>query len=123
MSLAPISLMTEPKPVDLVHLAQYTGGDVRLNAELLEMFVQQCGTVVERLQSLLDTPDTRLWAESAHSLKGAAAGIGAFDVAESAGCAEAIDPATKGESAADCVALLRKRCDLVKSFVDSYLKR
>lgn len=114
---------TELPPVDLTHLAQYTGADARLNAELLELFVQQCATVVQRLESVLDARDCRLWREITHSLKGAAASIGAFGVAESAGRAEAIDPTKERENAVDCLALLRERCELVKRFVDSYLMR
>ena len=112
----------ECPPIDLAHLAQYTGGDARLDAEVLQLFSSQCGTTLERLESFLDGPDTNAWREAAHSLKGAASGIGAFAIVEMAGRAESANPDADHEKAADCLARLRESCEVVQAFIASYVK-
>ncbi len=82
------------RPVDLVHLARYTGGDQALNAEVLQLFVNQAGELVRRMDGVLQTGDAKTWREVAHSLKGAARGIGAFAMADAAAACEPIDPAS-----------------------------
>ncbi len=39
--------MSAPQPVDLSHLARYTGGDRTLNAEILRLFDDQLSNMVE----------------------------------------------------------------------------
>ena len=79
------------RPVDLVHLARQTMGDRALEQEVLGLFVQQVSTVRERLQNA-DLVERRALA---HTLKGAARGVGAFALAD---CADAIEqnPAERG---------------------------
>lgn len=75
----------QAKPIDLVHLSTQTAGDASLEAEILSLFkaqVTSCRMVMEKG----DTPDLRR--EAAHRLKGAARGVGAFELARLAGIAE-----------------------------------
>lgn len=67
-------------PIDLEHLSRQTLGDDSLAREVLNMFVEQTRGVDERLRSA--TPQERR--DLAHALVGAARGIGAFQVAETA---------------------------------------
>ena len=113
---------TSTKPVDLAHLSQYTGGDARLDAEVLQLFVRQTEESIQRLDLLLDTGNTKAWREAAHSLKGAAGGVGAFVVAEMAGRAESADPGADRSKAAECLVRLRESCDVAREFIAAYLK-
>ena len=76
------------EPVDLSHLATYTGGDAALNAEVLQLFCDQSATLMCRLLDALDARDQQGWQAVTHSLKGAARGIGAFALADAAADAE-----------------------------------
>jgi HPt (histidine-containing phosphotransfer) domain-containing protein len=111
------------QPIELEHLAQYTGGDPRLDAELLQMFAQQCTEATRLFQNLCDAPNLKAWRETGHSLKGAAAGVGAKGVAEAASRLEETDPASKPKKAADCLLQLERQCEVAKAFIDAYLKR
>jgi HPt (histidine-containing phosphotransfer) domain-containing protein len=71
-------------PVDLDHLARYTGGDKTLNAEILKLFDGQVSEMVGQLLSILEQRDARKWREVTHTIKGAARGVGAFAMGEGA---------------------------------------
>jgi HPt (histidine-containing phosphotransfer) domain-containing protein len=111
------------RPVDLAHLARYTGGDAALNAEVLQLFVNQCGELVERMDGLLQSGDSKTWREVAHSLKGAARGIGAFQMGEAAAACEPLDPAADNTGAAGALRTLKADSETVRLFIDAYLKR
>ena len=77
----------EDRPVDLVHLARYTMGNRNLEREVLRLFCCQAELYVERLR---DASDAHAWEEAAHTLKGSARGIGAWDVADTTERAEGL---------------------------------
>jgi HPt (histidine-containing phosphotransfer) domain-containing protein len=110
-------------PVDLDHLARYTGGDTALNAEVLTLFDSQVNEMVMRLKTILAARDQKSWKEVTHTLKGAARGIGAFAFADAAAAAEPIDLASNQSAGADAVAAIQTRADAVQSFIHAYLKR
>lgn len=116
-----MSAAAAQKPVDLAHLARYTGGEAALDAEVLGMFVRQAADTLMRLEALLDVRDPKAWREAVHALKGAAMGIGAFPLAEAAASAEAIDPAEDPTRAAQAISDLARHCDVVKRFIQTYL--
>lgn len=68
------------RPVDLVHLARQTLGDRELEREVLALFVQQATTVRDRIAAASLAERAML----AHGLRGSAAGIGAFGIAQTA---------------------------------------
>jgi HPt (histidine-containing phosphotransfer) domain-containing protein len=111
------------KPVDLAHLARYTGGEAELDAEVLGLFVGHATDTLARLGALLDARDAKAWREATHALKGAAMGIGAFPLAESAASAETIDPVSARTRATRALSELARHFDIVKGFVDAYLAR
>ena len=74
-------------PVDLDHLARYTGGDKTLNAEILKLFDGQVSEMVGQLLSILEQRDASKWREVTHTIKGAARGVGAFAMGEAAAAA------------------------------------
>jgi HPt (histidine-containing phosphotransfer) domain-containing protein len=78
--------------LDRDHLARYTAGDAALEAELfalLEGQIEACVSVLEQ------TSDEGEWRSAAHTLKGAARGVGAMALGEACAAAEhqPLDPA------------------------------
>jgi len=71
--------------IDRDHLARQTGGDLELERELLALFAQQC---VRHLRTIHQAEDARTRMDAAHTLKGAARAIGAWQVAEAADAIE-----------------------------------
>lgn len=78
--------------LDREHLAQYTGGDAALEAELFSLLEGQIQALTEVLAT---TRDEGAWRTAAHTLKGASRGVGAMALGDA--CAEAelspLDPA------------------------------
>ena len=106
--------------VDLEHLARYTGGDKALNSEIMRLFDGQASELVARLQSILDARDAKSWKEVTHTLKGAARGIGAFEMGDAAARCEPIDLADRA-SASTAIAQLQDSTVQVQSFIAAYL--
>lgn len=78
--------------LDREHLARYTAGDATLEAalfSLLEGQIEACVSVMEQ------TGDEGAWRTAAHTLKGAARGVGAMALGEACAAAETqpLDPA------------------------------
>ena len=73
------------RPIDLVHLSHYTLGDSTLEREILQLFRAQSRIYLDRLR---DSDSKGDWFEAAHTIKGSARGIGAWQVAEFAEAAE-----------------------------------
>ncbi|MEY4964484.1 MAG: hypothetical protein RL274_67 [Pseudomonadota bacterium] len=108
-------------PVDLDHLARYTGGDRVLNAVILRLFDGQVSEMVGQLLGILEQRDGRKWREVTHTIKGAARGVGAFAMGEAAAAAEPVDPATNRDRAVEVIEALRVEGDAVQAFIAEYL--
>lgn len=72
--------MTE-KAIDFAYLSRQTAGDHELERELLALFAQQC---VLHLRAIHGGADRQQRVDAAHTLKGAARAVGAWQVAEAA---------------------------------------
>ena len=72
--------------VDFAVLNGMTGGDDAINEEVLGLFVNQAG-----LWSVMLDPKVEGWRDGVHTIRGAAAGIGARDLAAICAEAEAVD--------------------------------
>jgi HPt (histidine-containing phosphotransfer) domain-containing protein len=113
--------MTAKTVIDMVHLARYTGGDAKLDAEILRLFDSQAIGLVDRLKEVLLTGDTKSWKEIAHTIKGAARGVGAFALADAAASCEQvglIDP----RAAAEAVKRLGSEADAVQAFIEEVVR-
>jgi HPt (histidine-containing phosphotransfer) domain-containing protein len=108
--------------VDLDHLNKYTGGDLALNGDILRLFQKQATDTTMRLQACIESGDDDGWFEAAHTLKGAARGIGAFALAETIADAEKLRPQTDRAKAQAALATIKSRAGLVHMFIDSYLR-
>jgi HPt (histidine-containing phosphotransfer) domain-containing protein len=107
-------------PIDLEHLARYTGGERTLNAEILRLFDGQVTDMVGQLNTVLAQRDAKRWREIAHTIKGAARGVGAFGMGEAAAAAEPVDPAN-GEKAVAAIKVLEGEAATVRAFIQTYL--
>jgi HPt (histidine-containing phosphotransfer) domain-containing protein len=93
------------RPLDFDHLERMTLGEKALEREVLEMFLAQSSRLMETLASLpVET------AALAHTLKGSARAIGAFNVAERASALEAAGPGGDDALVALREALAEARC-------------
>ena len=79
--------------LDFQRLATFTDGDPELEAELLTLFVATAAGYLDALREAVDHAGR--WQATAHSLKGAAANIGAVAMAELAAAAERAAPDPK----------------------------
>jgi len=98
------------KPVDLAHLAAQTFGDPALEREVLGLFLSQAPICLQAWKNAGGAQARKL---AAHTLKGAARGIGAWELAEIAG--EAESPAFAG--AARLEAEIARVCAYIRSLV------
>jgi HPt (histidine-containing phosphotransfer) domain-containing protein len=71
--------------IDRAHLARYTLGDAALEAEVLTLFLDDLPRRIEALGSAATPTD---WKMTAHTLKGSARAVGAWQLAEIAQAAE-----------------------------------
>ena len=72
-------------PIDLEHLNRYVFGDEALLHEILGIFKEQAATLADRMQPAMDD---EAWHLAAHTLKGAARGVGAWALGDAAARAE-----------------------------------
>ena len=71
------------RPIDLEHLSRMTLGERSLEREVLQLFDRQASMLLTRMRAA-----PAVTAASAHTLKGSALGIGAFEVARAAEAVE-----------------------------------
>ena len=81
-------------PIDLVHLARQTAGDVALEIEVLGLLVIQ----IERVRPVIEAASEIERKRLAHALNGAARNLGAFPLADAA---ERLEHAPGEQSAMD----------------------
>jgi HPt (histidine-containing phosphotransfer) domain-containing protein len=82
---APLPRGDTRRPIDMDHLSRQTLGDPGLELEVLRLFDEMSQVYYGRLETSTTVDDLL---RNLHTLKGAAAGIGAFGLAELARVAE-----------------------------------
>jgi HPt (histidine-containing phosphotransfer) domain-containing protein len=105
------------RAIDLVHLARQTGGDDALEQELLALFVEQCQRQIANIRQVADHMKR---IDAAHTLKGAALAVGAWNVADAADIVEtALAAATLDRDLPDLVVALsaaaNEACGMIAS--------
>lgn len=101
-----------PVIIDLEHLETQTMGDRDLAAEVMQIFVEQMELQKDRLDK--DASDLK---QLAHSIKGSARGIGAWQVAQQA---EIVELAEDGltEKLQHLAQAMRAACDEANAFLN-----
>ena len=80
-------LVPDERPIDIEHLFRMTLGDHHLEREVLQLFDHQAGMLMERI-SQFERSELGIVAASAHTMKGSARGIGAWQLARAAEAVE-----------------------------------
>jgi len=94
----------DSRPFDRAHLDRMTHGDRALAREVLRLFDSQAE---RQLEAMASADNAKARADAAHTLKGAARGVGAFAVARTA---EDVEACAKDEIAfASSLARLKAR--------------
>ncbi len=88
--------------IDFNHLDAYTAGDHDLIHEVLRLFRGQVAQLIDILGA---AGDAKTWKDTAHGIKGAARGIGAWQTAEAAAVVEHFNFADAAGRAAALAAL------------------
>ena len=109
-------LAPDDGPIDLEHLDRMTLGDTVLEHEVLAMFSAQTAGLIAILATV--PADA---AALAHTLKGSARAIGAFQVAEAAGHVETA--LRDGYDPAQALAELNDAVAQARSAIDAMLRR
>lgn len=109
----PCNTKCDTRPVDLVFLARQTGGDRALEEEVLQLFSRQAAALGAELRRV---GDCEMRKRNAHTLKGAARAVGAFQLAE---CA--LDVERRPEDNAPITAMLRE-VETVRDYIASLLR-
>jgi hypothetical protein len=100
-------------PLDLAFLAKQTLGDDALADEILRLFDTMAHTYMERI---VQSPSPEAMLPHLHTLKGASAGVGAFDLREMVRVAEASIQAGRGLDP-EAVADLSVAVEAVSAFI------
>jgi HPt (histidine-containing phosphotransfer) domain-containing protein len=70
---------------------------------------------------VLEARDAKRWREITHTIKGAARGVGAFQMGEAAAAAEPVDLTTDRDRAIEVIENLRVEGEAVQAFIADYL--
>ena len=100
------------RPVDLVHLARHTLGNRDLEREVLQIFVRQSVLYLDRIRGAKTGTERQM---AAHTIKGSARGIGAWEVAD---LAEKLESSAPGSGT---VASLDSAVEKTNRFISSLL--
>jgi len=106
------------RPIDLVHLSRQSLGDPGLEAEILRMFDQM---ILNHLSTIRKSADVEMTLINLHALKGAAAGVGANNIAILAKAAE-METKLAGKLSHECLADLRMAVEEVRHFIAELLE-
>lgn len=108
------------QPIDLAYLDRTTFSDKELAAEVLGLFRASAGSYLEGLKSAQTEKD---WYEAAHSLKGSAKAVGAFQLAQSAAAAETIHETPLTASQKEALLDLQHQLDEVSWYIGEMLDK
>ncbi len=107
------------RPIDLVHLSRYTLGERALEREVLELFCTQSFLYLEQLRL---SPTDLDWKSAAHTIKGSARAVGAWQVAEAAQRAEGLAGETLVRFRAAHVEEIDKSLREARAYIGSLLE-
>ena len=108
-------------PVDLTHLARYTGGDKALNAEILSLFDGQVSEMVGQLLGGVGTARRAQVARGHPHHQGRGARCRRLCHGRCGRHAEPVDPANNPDRAIEVIEALRVEGEAVQAFIAEYL--
>lgn len=106
--------LTGKEPIDRTHLARYTLGSPTLEREILGLFLAQLPLSIEQLRF---AATDREWQIAAHTIKGSARAVGAWEIAELARDAEQSAGIADEAERDRTLTALEGACETVESYV------
>jgi HPt (histidine-containing phosphotransfer) domain-containing protein len=103
------------EPIDRAHLARYSLGSPTLEREILGLFLAQLPLSIEQLRF---AATDREWQVAAHTIKGSARAVGAWQVARLALEAEQTSGAADEDERDRLLSALEEACEIVQAYVD-----
>lgn len=103
------------EPIDRIHLSRYTLGSPVLEREILGLFLAQLPLSIEQLRF---AATDREWQVAAHTIKGSARAVGAWQVADLAREAEQSSGIADEAEKDRILATLDFACETVQTYVD-----
>ena len=85
------------KIIDINYLNELTTGDLKIERELMQLFVDRSIEKIDKMTVALENDDNEMWNEASHALKGAAGAIGAWDFMRLAESAQKVKNDTKSK--------------------------
>ena len=110
----PMAVLPGADPIDREHLARYTLGSPVLEREILGLFLAQLPLSIEQLRF---AATDREWQVAAHTIKGSARAVGAWQVASIARDAEKSPGLADEEERDSLLAALEAASDAVEVYV------
>jgi HPt (histidine-containing phosphotransfer) domain-containing protein len=101
-------------PIDHAHLSRYTLGNYDLEVEVLGLFA---GQAPQTLAWLTSSGTPKSWRDAAHTLKGSARAVGAWQVAIAAEQAEALSQSVDLEARRQAIAALTQALDVACAYI------
>ena len=123
MTMPGLRRSREPGPAldrvfDRDHLARYTLQNAELEMEIIRLFLDQLPVSIAHLRNAGNLTD---WKLATHTLKGAAAAIGATRIHELAAALEACKPGPDGAEIASLIASLDKAVEQFRQAISQVL--
>lgn len=107
--------------IDLSVIREASDGDTVFEQELFEVFVEDCHERLERLDKAVRNRDIDTTRRESHTLKGAAANIGAESMRACALALERTDVLQENVLALERLAALQKSYEDVREFIERHL--
>lgn len=105
------------------HLNEITGGDTEFQAELFQEFIDQMPTLLEQMESAIESDDGALLGRSAHTIKGSARSIGADSLAEVAYTLEQMGKSGNLEGAPRALDTFRDSWKALQAYLQDFLQQ
>jgi HPt (histidine-containing phosphotransfer) domain-containing protein len=107
---------TGTKPVDLTYLRRFTFGNVELEREVLGLFADQAPQYLSHLRT---ARSTKAWGDAAHTIKGSARAVGAWQLARAAEAAERLKDQPEPGRRLQAIELVAAAMDEARRYIDN----
>ena len=111
----PAPAVPDAEPIDRAHLSRYTLGSPVLEREILGLFLAQLPLSIEQLRF---AATDREWQIAAHTIKGSARAVGAWQIANLAREAEQAPGRADEDERERILATLENACEAGESYVE-----
>ena len=122
MAISRMSTGSAPFEFDWQQLKQLAGEDAAFENELLQMFLQDARSSLEKLEKAIATRRIQAVEDTAHSLRGASANVGALALAATARRLEELARSGQLDEAKALLQVMNSHCERIQISLRSRLK-